>query len=68
MGKPTQEERHQGKSMSTEEQSIRERIFLATLTCIERDGLDSMTVRDIAKEANVNTAAINYYFGTKLYE
>jgi AcrR family transcriptional regulator len=51
--------------MSTEEQSIRDRIFLATLTCIEREGIDSMTVRDIAKEANVNTAAINYYFGTK---
>lgn len=51
--------------MGTEDQSIRERIFLATLACIERDGLNSMTVRGIAKEANVNTAAINYYFGTK---
>jgi AcrR family transcriptional regulator len=51
--------------MSTEEQSIRDRIFLATLACIERDGLDAMTVRSIAKEAEVNTAAINYYFGTK---
>ncbi|MFC1639229.1 TetR/AcrR family transcriptional regulator [Gemmatimonadota bacterium] len=51
--------------MSTEEQSIRERIFFATLSCIERDGINSMTVRGIAKEAGVNTAAINYYFGTK---
>ena len=51
--------------MSTDEQSIRDRIFMATLACIERDGLDSMTVRAIAKEAQVNTAAINYYFGTK---
>lgn len=51
--------------MSAEEQSIRDRIFLATLECIERDGLDSMTVRGIAKQAQVNSAAINYYFGTK---
>ena len=53
--------------MGTEDQSIRDRIFLATLTCIERDGLSSMTVRAIAEEAQVNTAAINYYFGTKAH-
>ena len=51
--------------MTTEDQSIRERIVLATLSCIERDGISSMTVRGIAQEAKVNTAAINYYFGTK---
>jgi AcrR family transcriptional regulator len=51
--------------MGKDEESIRDRIFIATLACIERDGLDSMTVRAIAKEADVNTAAINYYFGTK---
>lgn len=51
--------------MGTEDQSIRERIFLATLTCIEQDGINALTVRGIAKEAGVNTAAINYYFGTK---
>lgn len=51
--------------MAPEEQSIQERIFHATLTCIERDGINSMTVRGIAKEAAVNSAAINYYFGTK---
>ena len=51
--------------MGKDEQSVRDRIFLATLACIERDGLDSVTVRAIAKEAQVNSAAINYYFGTK---
>jgi AcrR family transcriptional regulator len=51
--------------MSKDEQSIRDRIFMATLSCIEKDGLDSVTVRAIAREAQVNTAAINYYFGTK---
>ena len=56
---------NRGDLMATEDQSIRERIFLATLACIERDGINSMTVRGIAQEAEVNTAAINYYFGTK---
>ncbi len=51
--------------MSVDEQTIRERIFHATLACIERGGINSLTVRGIAKEAGVNTAAINYYFGTK---
>lgn len=51
--------------MRTEEQSVRERIFLAALACIEQQGIDNVTVRGIAKEANVNSAAINYYFGTK---
>ncbi len=51
--------------MSVAEQSVRDRIMLATVTCIERDGMDAVTVRGIAKEAGVNSAAINYYFGTK---
>jgi len=57
--------------MTAEEQSAadvpsaQEKIFLATLACIEREGIDGLTVRTIAREAGVNTAAINYYFGTK---
>jgi AcrR family transcriptional regulator len=43
----------------------RDKIVLAAIACIERDGLDALTVRAIAKEAGVNVAAINYYFGTK---
>ena len=47
------------------EVSIQEKIILATITCIERDGLPATTNRSIAKEAAVNSAAINYYFSSK---
>lgn len=40
-------------------------ILAATITCIERKGLHKTTSRDIAAEAGVNVAAINYHFGTK---
>jgi AcrR family transcriptional regulator len=42
-----------------------DRIVLATLAVIERDGLDALTVRGIAREAGVNIAAISYYFRSK---
>ena len=51
--------------MSAEEKSAGERIILATIDCIEREGIQAMTIRSIAKQAGVNVAAINYYFGTK---
>lgn len=39
--------------------------MVATLRYIEREGLDALTVRNIAREAGVNIAAINYYFRSK---
>ena len=51
--------------MAGQEDGTRERIVLAAITCIERLGLDRVTVRAIAAEADVNVAAINYYFGSK---
>lgn len=42
-----------------------DRIVVATLRTIERDGLDALTVRSIAREAGANIAAINYYFRSK---
>jgi len=54
-----------GDTVSAPERSPRDRIFEATLACIERDGLDRLTVRAIAREAGVNVAAVNYYFGSK---
>jgi AcrR family transcriptional regulator len=51
--------------MSQEEQSVREKIILAAIRCIEKEGIHSLTTRMIAKEAEVNSAAINYYFGAK---
>lgn len=51
--------------MKNEDQGARERIIRATLVCIERDGLDATGIREIAREAQVNSAAINYYFRSK---
>lgn len=51
--------------MDQEDKSVREKIMLATLNCIEQLGIHAVTIRNIAKEANVNIAAINYYFRTK---
>lgn len=48
-----------------EEMPIREKIVVATINCIAKEGIHSVTTRSIAKEASVNSAAINYYFGTK---
>ncbi len=43
----------------------REHIVLAAIACLERRGVQGATVREIAREAGVNVAAINYYFGSK---
>lgn len=51
--------------MGNEEQSARDRIIRATIACIERDGLDATGIREIAREAQVNSAAISYYFRSK---
>jgi len=48
-----------------EEMSVREKIIAATLGLIEKEGAHGLTTRAIASEANVNIAAINYYFGSK---
>jgi AcrR family transcriptional regulator len=44
---------------------IKENIIIATIECMEVNGIQSVTVRTIAKKASVNIAAINYYFGSK---
>jgi AcrR family transcriptional regulator len=47
------------------EVSVQERLVLATITCIERDGIEAVGIREIAREAQVNSAAISYYFRSK---
>lgn len=42
-----------------------EKIVRAALTSIEKYGLDNVTIRNIAEEAGVNSAAISYYFRSK---
>ncbi len=51
--------------MTTKEESIKEKIIMSTLECIEREGVHSITIRKIASIAGVNVAAINYYFSSK---
>lgn len=51
--------------MSSEEPATEERIVLAAIACIDRQGYQRVTIRSIAKEAGVNSAAINYYFRSK---
>ena len=51
--------------MSTADQSPQERIILGTIAAIEAEGIQNVTTRSIAKQAGVNSAAINYYFRSK---
>ncbi|MBN2525284.1 MAG: TetR/AcrR family transcriptional regulator [Deltaproteobacteria bacterium] len=45
--------------------SPHDRIVSAALVCMEQRGIESTGIRDIAREAGVNSAAINYYFRSK---
>jgi len=45
--------------------AVKQKIILATIECIEKNGIQNITIRDIAQNAGVNVAAINYYFGSK---
>lgn len=56
---------HDMLAINMEEVSVRERIILTTLGLIEKEGVHGLTTRAIAREADVNIAAINYYFSSK---
>lgn len=45
--------------------SVKERILDRTLYLIGKNGITNVSVREIATEAGVNVAAINYHFRTK---
>ena len=45
--------------------SAQKKIIEAAISCLERDGLHNVTIRSIAREAGVNSAAISYYFRSK---
>lgn len=51
--------------MSNERSETEERIIKAALDIMGKQGVLRFTVRVIARQANVNLAAINYYFRTK---
>lgn len=44
---------------------MKESIMSASMKLMQKKDFNSITVREIAAEANVNVAAINYYFGGK---
>ena len=50
---------------NTDRTEAKERIIKAFLDIIGQKGDLRVTVRDISKKANVNLAAVNYYFRTK---
>jgi AcrR family transcriptional regulator len=45
--------------------SAEEKIITAAVECIEKYGIKGTTIRQIAEQAGVNIAAINYYFRSK---
>lgn len=47
------------------EKNSKRNIIDACIHLMEKKDFNSVTVREIAEEANVNVAAINYYFGDK---
>jgi len=44
---------------------VEAKILAAAITCLERHGVEGTGIREIAKEAGVNSAAISYYFRSK---
>jgi AcrR family transcriptional regulator len=57
-----------GKAAATDaapELSMREHILNSTVLLIGRQGTTDVSVREIAAEAGVNVAAVNYYFSSK---
>lgn len=51
--------------MADHEETAEQKIILATIDRIEKEGLSNITIRGIAEKAGVNIAAVNYYFRSK---
>lgn len=47
------------------QRATKQQILEATITAIEKFGVQNITTRIIAQEAGVNNAALHYYYGTK---
>jgi AcrR family transcriptional regulator len=45
--------------------TTKERILVAAVSIVEKEGLGAVTMRRIARDAGVNTAAVNYHFGSR---
>ncbi|MEM1486021.1 TetR/AcrR family transcriptional regulator [Oscillospiraceae bacterium PP1C4] len=51
--------------MNNEEEKTKKRLINAVLSLLLKKSSHNLTIREIASEANVNSAAISYYFGSK---
>jgi TetR/AcrR family transcriptional regulator, regulator of cefoperazone and chloramphenicol sensitivity len=51
--------------MSPDETTTREKILSATIRLLTSSDPEKLTIRQIAEQAAVNVAAVNYHFGTK---
>ena len=51
--------------MAEEARSTEQRILMTAIDCINEEGINKVTVRMIAERADVNVAAVNYYFRSK---
>jgi len=47
------------------DQTTKERILIAAISIVEKEGISAITMRRIAHDAGVNTAAVNYHFGSR---
>lgn len=56
---------HEFIPVQLEKLSTREKIIQVTINMISREGIHNLTTRSIATQADVNIAAVNYYFGSK---
>ncbi len=53
------------KKLTDKGEHMKERMIAITAKILREKGFKAATVRSIAKEANVNIAAVRYYFGSK---
>ena len=51
--------------MAEETLTTEQRILVTAINCINDEGINKVTVRMIAERAEVNVAAVNYYFRSK---
>lgn len=53
------------KKLTGKGEQMKEKMVAITARILREEGFKAATVRTIAKEANVNIAAVRYYFGSK---
>ena len=58
-------ERGKNQKGDADDVSVKDRILDRTIFLISKKGTTDVSVREIAREAGVNVAAVNYYFSSK---